>query len=188
MKRTSFGPLPLAGFFVSAIATLWGASAQAAVVEAYDVEELAARASDVVQGEVLDMKAMWVKKHIVTDVEIKVERCYKGPCESRVIVVRVLGGQVGDLVMSASGMAQYTPGERVLLFLEPRGATNDFRTTGLAQGKFRIQASARGPLASRDAKGLQLFGMHKGAAEQLHEVELSTLVGRIDSALDRLGR
>ncbi|HXG67626.1 MAG TPA: putative Ig domain-containing protein, partial [Blastocatellia bacterium] len=74
---------------------------------------------------------------IFTYVTLRVQEVYKGEIAERKIVLKQEGGQVGDRVSIIFGTPQFTPGEKVLLYLEtwPDGS---FRTHQLFLGKFNI--------------------------------------------------
>ncbi len=81
-------------------------------------------------------------RRILTDVEIQVTETLKGQAGGTVLVTQP-GGRVGDIGQRVSGLAAFTPGEEVVLFLERRG-TRSFRVAGMAQGKYKVQRSADG--------------------------------------------
>lgn len=109
------------------------------------LEEMDRLASDVVLGTVESTKAGWDKEHrlIETRVRLRIEKRFKGKGGKTAIVV-VAGGVVGEVGMRQVGAAVFSPGERVLLFAEPKGR-DDLRPVGLFQGKLRVKHdSARG--------------------------------------------
>ena len=55
------------------------------------------------------------------------------------IVPKQLGGTGGALAVGAFGQAGFTPGERVMLFLEVRPRDGTLYTTALGEGKWRIE-------------------------------------------------
>lgn len=170
------------------VAALAGAtSAHATTVPAMDVDVLATFASHIVTGNVRHIESRWEGKVITTDVLIEVERCYKGDCEARDLTVRVLGGAAEGYVMHVDGMASFSLGEQVLLFLDPVGASapGKVRTVGLAQGKFRIEQSHGGERRLlRDMEGLSLLG-DATRVKSLDTIDLAAMESRIEAALDR---
>lgn len=72
---------------------------------------------------------------IYTDVIIKVDKIVKGSTPA-ILVVRTMGGQVGDDLMFAEDEASFELGENVLLFLTREGT--HYRITGWEYGKFSI--------------------------------------------------
>ncbi|HEX8439872.1 hypothetical protein [Archangium sp.] len=112
-----------------------------------DLPELARSADSIVQGTVRRVESRWSGdgRRIVTDVEIQVSDTLKGQAGATVLVTQP-GGRVGDIGQMVSGLASFTQGEEVVLFLERRGA-KAFRVVGLAQGKYKVQRSEDGTRA-----------------------------------------
>ena len=112
-----------------------------------DLPELAQTADAIVHGTVRRVDSRWSGdgRRIVTDVEIQVTEALKGQAGSTVLVTQP-GGQVGDIGQRVSGLAAFTPGEEVVVFLERRGKTA-FRVSGMAQGKYQVQRTEGGKSA-----------------------------------------
>lgn len=55
------------------------------------------------------------------------------------------GGEVGDVGQHVDGVARFTPGEEVVVFLEARGGR--WLVAGMVQGKFRVERSSDGRAA-----------------------------------------
>ncbi len=161
------------------VAALSG-SAGATAVEAFTLEDLSTFATKVVRARVLDIESAWEGRFVFTNVHVSVVECLKGSCEDREMTVRVLGGAVDDLVMDVQGVARYSVGEEVVLFLEPTGAR--WRTTGMAQGKFRVVPSAQGPVALRDT-WVPVVGPYAAEARRLRRLPINTLVQGVHQAL-----
>lgn len=92
------------------------------------VTEMAQMADAVIRGRVLSVDAAWNDSHtrIFTEVEIEVEAYLVGSGPDRVII-RQVGGTVGDTTLRVSGQPRFTPGQRVVAFLEPDGSGADNR-------------------------------------------------------------
>jgi hypothetical protein len=135
---------------------LGAATCAASVVERMSVEDLSRGADAIVSGRVVAVSSAWNEAHtkIYTFSTVEVTESLKGE-PARRIVVKELGGAVGDIGMEASGVARFALGEEVLVFLrrDPDGA---YRTRGLAQGKMRlVRETATGrAYADRDLSGL----------------------------------
>jgi hypothetical protein len=112
-----------------------------------DLPELAQSADAIVHGTVRRMESRWSGdgRKIVTDVEIQVTETLKGQAGGTVLVTQP-GGRVGDIGQKVSGLASFSPGEEVVLFLERRGP-RAFRVAGMAQGKYKVQRSEGGTRA-----------------------------------------
>ena len=112
-----------------------------------DLPGLAQTSDAIVHGTVRRVESRWSGdgRRIVTDVEIQVTEALKGQAGSTVLVTQP-GGQVGDIGQRVSGLAAFTPGEEVVVFLERRGKTA-FRVSGMAQGKYQVQRTEGGKSA-----------------------------------------
>jgi hypothetical protein len=103
------------------------------------VEDLARSSDAVVRGTVERQASRMVGKRIVTDVEIRIASVWRGTAPQRVKVT-VPGGVVGDLGQRVDGMASFTPGEEVVVFVG-RSSDGRWRVNGAAQGKFKVDAA-----------------------------------------------
>jgi len=157
LRRRTARALAAASMFLLPVA------AEATMVHALTLEDLTVRATDIVEGTVVEQTSRRAGGYVVTDVAVRVDLCHKGTCSVDVVVVQVFGGRIGEFVVSAAGAATYEDGEQVLLFLEPvssAGRTGEarFRTPGLALGKFRLAWAGDLPAAERELHGLELLG------------------------------
>lgn len=170
MKRRALGALT---FCLSLMAS----SAGATTIEAMDLESLTHGADRILTGEVAQVQSRWEGTLIVSEVEVTVARCLVGPCDSTV-TLKVVGGQVGDLVMMADGMARFSPGEEVLLFLDQLAPTREasWRTRGMAQGKFTIKRASGEAWVERDLHSLELVGRDAAPALSLEGMKLDAMV------------
>ncbi len=87
---------------------------------------------------------------IYRDVVISVDEYLKNSLPSNEVVVRVLGGTVGNLGMDVEDEASFEPGEDVLLYLveDTSPATKDlepehFRVRGFFQGKYTLAGDGK---------------------------------------------
>jgi len=76
---------------------------------------------------------------IYTLTGVEVGRCIAGDCPEAV-ELRHRGGTVGDLTLYIPGMPDFSPGQEVLLFLEPdwEGVPGYHSVVGMAQGFFLV--------------------------------------------------
>ncbi|WP_309891441.1 hypothetical protein [Archangium sp.] len=139
--------LPMALRALLPFVLLLGLSASATTLLRADLPELARTADTIVHGTVRRVESRWSGdgRRIVTDVEIQVTEALKGQASGSVLVTQP-GGRVGDIGQKVSGLASFTPGEEVVLFLERRGP-EAFRVAGMAQGKYQVQRSGEGTRA-----------------------------------------
>jgi hypothetical protein len=112
-----------------------------------DLPQMAQTSDAVVQGVVRRVQSRWSgdNRRIVTDVEIEVTDALKGKTGSTVLLTQP-GGRVGDIGQVVSGLATFTEGEEVVVFLEKYGAAA-FQLSGMAQGKYQVQRSGPGAMA-----------------------------------------
>lgn len=116
-------------------------SALATTLVAMDVPALT-RASDlVVRGTVVRVESRWTNDHqrIVTDNEILVSETLKGNQVGKTVVAMQPGGVVGEVGQLVHGVAKFTLGDEVVVFLEKRG--DRAFVVGLAQGRFVVDRS-----------------------------------------------
>ena len=126
------------------ITLLLGLPAGATTLLRTDVAELSANADTIVQGTVRRVQSRWSGdgRRIVTDVEIEVKDALKGQPGGTVLVTQP-GGRVGDIGQVVHGLASFSPGEEVVVFLEKRGKVS-FQVSSMAQGKFNVRRGADG--------------------------------------------
>jgi hypothetical protein len=121
---------------------LAGLPAAATTMLRMDLTGLAQTSDTVVHGTVRRLESRWSGDHrrIITDVEIEVTETLKGQASGTVLIVQP-GGRVGDIGQVVHGLASFTPGEEVVVFLERHGP-EAFQVTGMAQGKYQVRRSA----------------------------------------------
>lgn len=154
---------------------LLGTRAEATVVLPQDVTALSRNADWILRGVVRNQYSDWDpgRRRIYTFTEIEVQETWHhrdGEPQAG-LVVRTLGGQVGDIGMNVAGSSQFSPGEEVLLFVrKSERVQGSFHVVGLSQGKFRIVPGQDGTLrAVPDAAGLAYARRGPGATELDHD-------------------
>lgn len=117
--------------------------------------ELLAFSDVVLTGTVAATESGWDADTAYTYVTLDVGDVLKGWVPERQIILKQLGGRVGDLALVIGGQATFTAGEHVLVFLEARRRDRTLSTTALWQGKWTIAADAASgqPLATRRVAG-----------------------------------
>jgi hypothetical protein len=107
-------------------------AARASLTRAMDLAELTTTAEQVVVADVTRVDSQWDPGHrnIITTVAITVQESWKGtpPADGK-MVLRQLGGSVGEIEMTVIGMPRFAVGDRALLFLQRAGVV------GMGQGK-----------------------------------------------------
>lgn len=141
---------------VLALALLAPSLALGTVVLSLSFEELTARAPLVVHATVNGSNTDWDSEHakIWTWTELVVKDTLKGDRLSTVLVKQP-GGIVGSIGQHVSGVATFTPGEEVVLFLEPapdeRGA---WVPVSMSASKVTFEDRYGVRVARRDLAGL----------------------------------
>jgi hypothetical protein len=109
----------------------------ATTVQRLGLDDLVKKAQTIVVGKVTDSRTYWTadRKLILTNYTIQVDETIKGQA-SRNIEVTAIGGKIGDLELSASGMVSFAKGENAVVFIEQSGAYHT--VVGLGQGKFTV--------------------------------------------------
>ncbi len=114
------------------------------------LEELNSGADLIATGKVVEKECMWGErgKWIYTYVTLAVGEYIKGEGE-REVIVRHLGGEVGEKGLIVGNMPSFREGEEVVVFLRKseenlgaldtrEGAPGVYDVSGLAQGKYEI--------------------------------------------------
>jgi hypothetical protein len=132
---------------VGAVGVVMARPARASLARAVPVEELVGRSQHVMVGEPLDAYSVWEtmggRKHIVTYTRVRAVELLAGadPKEDE-LLVRTLGGRVGELGELVHGEAMLTLGARGVLFVMPtRGALG---VTAMAQGHYPLLRDGAG--------------------------------------------
>jgi hypothetical protein len=125
-------------FLLTAVAiTFGGASlATADTTVAWSIEELSAFSTLVVRGRVLSVDEHWDAsvRAIYTYVTIERRETWKGSAPSPLLVVKLLGGRVGEMELRIHGTPAFAVGEDVALWLEVRPRDGSLYPAGLAGG------------------------------------------------------
>lgn len=182
--------------YLASVAVL-GASAvaTATIIVPQSVEEMAVASTAVVRAKVLQRQAAWDKDHrrIHTHTELQVlETVHSRQAVTGSVVIRTMGGEVGDIGMRVAGVARFEVGEEVLVFLTPDPLdAGEFQVVGMSQGKYRIDRSGAEPMAVGSVEGLAFarrdtngqLQVDHDAAEKGGKVSLSALVARVKAAV-----
>ena len=107
----------------------------------------------VVTGRITRLTSRWdASGTIVTDVEVAVSRRLRGQAPER-LMLKQLGGRVGEIGLFIAAQASFTVGEEALLLLtvDPRDGT--LHTAGLGRGKLDADAATVAAVESALARG-----------------------------------
>lgn len=133
------------------------APAAASVTVALDLDELVSHSEQVVLATVTGQRVHRdTQRRIVTDVTLRIDDSMKGGHgRGEDIVVRRLGGAIGELGMRVEGEPIFTDGERSVVFAERLG--QHLRPTGMSQGVLRVRLDEGGrELVHPAVRGLEL--------------------------------
>jgi hypothetical protein len=136
------------------VVSLLGARATSVVPPTF--AEMVARADLVFVGTVVGSHSEWrtvgSDRVIFTMTDFQNEGVLKGKA-SKAVTLQFLGGTVGEVTLSVSGMPRFEPGERVVLFVEKNG-TQVCPLVGVFHGKFTVKNDAK--------TGREIVVMHNG--------------------------
>jgi len=185
-RRRLSGALRATGGLFAAVCVLFVAHpTHATSLKAPTFEALSLRASLIIEGIVVDQETVTRGGMVFTDSVLRIEDCLKGDCVAREVVVRSVGGVLGDYVVEAEGAAHFEVGERVVVFLEPMAGTDRLRTSGMALGKFSLSGPAGERVATRDLDGIHLLGDAVETAHVEPTLPLRALTDRVRATLAR---
>ncbi|HKY06291.1 MAG TPA: hypothetical protein VJQ56_15450, partial [Blastocatellia bacterium] len=134
LRQTWLKPLFL---FICLLGLSRPASASTFIIPTDDDMIIGARA--IVTGRVLSVGSSYDQNQdrIYTYVTIKVQEVIKGEITERRIVLKELGGEVGDKAMVVFGNPRFKTGEKVLLYLDT-WSDGSLRVHQMFLGKFDI--------------------------------------------------
>ncbi|NRA36300.1 MAG: hypothetical protein HRU17_23505 [Polyangiaceae bacterium] len=138
--------------FLRSLGLVAGASAapgiaQATVSRAVSVTELLHRSSHSIVGTPLGSTAQWEEigghRRIVTFTTVRVEQTVNGGQTSETeVVVRTLGGRVGEIGQLVHGEAALIRGKASVMFLAP-SRRSDLYVTAMSQGHYPLLADSQ---------------------------------------------
>ncbi len=146
---------------VSLLILLVAVQGAATVVRALSLAELTAEADLIVQATVERQEVVWddSKKLIYTLTEVEVVDPLKGPAKVRErLIIRQIGGEIGDEAILVAGNARLHPGEEVIVFLDRDEGGAVHYVVGMAQGKYAVDRRGAEATVTRDLHDLTLVG------------------------------
>lgn len=132
----------------------WNVHVEASVTRALSLAELVAESDHISVARVIRQEARWQGRRIVTDVTLEIETSMKGGAAGEQIVLRRLGGAIGDLGMRVEGEPGFTDGERSVIFA--RNARGALRPVGMSQGVLPVRVQAGAEMVLPGGAGLAL--------------------------------
>lgn len=114
--------------------------ANATVVQKLSDEDKTVQAQAILIGTCTSIRSEWNEEgtKIFTYITISPQTVLKGDDIPEELVIKNLGGVVGDIGMHADGTSVFEEGEEVLLFLR-RGTRGLHKVLGLSEGKFSVK-------------------------------------------------
>ncbi|MBL8922043.1 MAG: hypothetical protein JNJ54_24550 [Myxococcaceae bacterium] len=168
------------------LALLAPLSALATVVLSMSMEEMATRAPLVLRGTVHRVDTQWDEAHagLWTTSEVVVREVLKGPARTTVLVKQP-GGTLNGFSQRVSGVASFTPGEDVVLFLEPAvDAPDAFVPVAMSAARVSLVQKGGQTIATRDLSGLTFAS--PGQRGLIRPVDAHEVLGFADAFLARL--
>jgi hypothetical protein len=180
MKRLCSGSFVAFFFVLLALGGFAARPALATVAILTSDAELTQSSRVVLEGEVLSAVSQWEDDVIYTYIEVSVGRVLKGRLKGSTVVVKQLGGTVGEIAWILYGSPAFRKGERVLLFLDtwPDGA---LRVAHLFMGKYDVVRDAgtgRSRAVRKVGKEVELLAK-QSSGEITHSADLATFRDRI---------
>jgi hypothetical protein len=149
------------------------------------IEQMARKAPLIARARCIGNSTGWDAGEIWTFTNFEVEETWRGTAPVA-ITVRLLGGRMGNLTSTISGIPRFQPNEEVILFLEstPRGG---FSVAGWAQGTLRIRRNIRtgAENVTQDAASSETFDptTRRYAINGIRDVPLGDFHAQVNAAL-----
>jgi hypothetical protein len=163
-------------------------TASATTLERMSVAKMTQAAQLVVRAQCVVNSTAWDGGEIWTFTSFAVEDSWKGAPNgaAQQVTVRLLGGSVGNLTSTVSGVPRFRPGEEVILFLQ-NTARGDYSIVSWVQGTFRIHKDARSgaEIAVQDTEAFDTYDplTRQFDAEGIRNLPVGALRLRVQSAL-----
>jgi len=149
------------------------------------VAQMTHAARRIVRARCLANSTAWDAGEIWTFTTFEVEENWKGAPRDKQIAVRLLGGTVGGLTSSVSGVPRFVEGEEAILFLEPT-TRGDFSIVSWMQGTFRVRRDGVSGRESvtQDTAGFSTFdpSTRRFESSGIHGISLIALRASVAAA------
>jgi hypothetical protein len=135
MKRTINGLLYLMMIIISGFYCTSNAQ-----MNSNELKSMSENADLIITGKVINQNSSWNKDktRIYTQATIQVEESLKGNTGGSSVVVRYLGGEVGDIGELYSHMPRFEDQEEVLVFLKKDERNTDYKVYNGEDGKISV--------------------------------------------------
>ena len=117
-------------------------AAHATTLEHMSLEKMTQITNTIARVRCVSNATIWDSGEIWTVTRFDVDQTWRGTLPAR-IEVRLLGGTLGGITSTVSGVPRFSPGEEAVLYLE-RTRSGDFSVVSWQQGVFRIRGNGRG--------------------------------------------
>jgi hypothetical protein len=160
----------------------------ATTLERMSIAKMTQAAQLVVRAQCIGNSAAWDGGEIWTFTSFAVEDSWKGAPSgaAQQLTVRLLGGSVGNLSSTVSGVPRFRPGEEVILFLQST-TRGDYSIESWVQGTFRIHRDARSgaEIVVQDTAAFDTYdsATRQFDAEGIRNLPVGALRLRVQSAL-----
>ena len=153
------------------------------------IEKMARTAPLIVRARCVGNSTRWDAGEIWTFTSFEVQESWRGSAPPS-IAVRMMGGRLGNLTSTVSGVPRFQSGEEVVLFLEPT-PRGDFSIVSWAQGTLRIRRDPRTgeENVTQDSASVSAFDPTTRRFETvgIRNLPLGELRARVDAALRSTG-
>ncbi len=153
----------------------WSASpAQATLLVYRSLDQQIQTAASIVRGRVLHKRSFIYhgNGHIYTDVRLHVLEAFKGQAPHE-LVLRQLGGTVGERTTFIAGAARFSLGEEVVVFLEALRQPGFLFVQDLGAGKYTVFLHEGRTLIRRSVEGLAFYRHTSNAADRIRTPQFS---------------
>ncbi|HEY0703321.1 MAG TPA: hypothetical protein VGD60_11185 [Candidatus Acidoferrales bacterium] len=123
-----------------------GTAVRSTTLVRMSVAQMTQTAQLVIRARCVENSVRWDHGEIWTFTTFAIEETWKGPFSdfsNQFLRIRLLGGTVGHFTSNVSGIPRFSPGEEVVLFLEPSDPKGCYSVVSWLQGTFRVQEDLR---------------------------------------------
>jgi hypothetical protein len=174
--------------YIAAVLSFCSA-ATATTLQRMSVAKMSNAAHAIVRARCVANSTRWDAGEIWTFTTFDVEETWKSSTRGR-ITVRLLGGEVGNLKSTVSGVPRFAPGEELVLFLE-RTAAGDFSVLSWVQGTFRIghDRAMNEEIVTQDTAAFAILNpaSHRFEASGIRKMRTDAFHALVASALENSG-
>jgi hypothetical protein len=166
-------------------------SANAITVLPISEKELTKRATIIVTGVVEDVYSAYNPEGttIYTYITVDVTSSLKGDLKENNIILRQVGGMVGDRELTLPGAPDYEPGDELLVFAGPFGKTEYYGVLGIFYGKYDIKVDPSTGKKTVNGSSFTVTHVDPETSEELPRIErpdpffLDNFISEINSYL-----